>query len=193
MWHTRLLHDPRRRCVLLAPISLSVLDVLGVISLPLRRPLKTKERAVPRLGRRSKQRRRDLPVVVLGILPRLLPHCHKWLHRQSTKLCPPQSSRRSQPRLSPHPRAPVQLLPDGVRVRHRSHSHGRPRRTRSRLPGHALHLHMDNTRLLPHRVLGLERQRLGLQVGCPRLCRCAFLRATLSYSDRRWQAEVRLR
>ena len=57
-------------------------------------------------------------------------------------------------------------------MRHRRHSHGRARRARTRLPRDGLHLHLDDARLLPDCLLGVERQRLGLQVGRSRLCWC---------------------
>ena len=84
-------------------------------SVPLLRSLKTKERTVPGMGRRGQQRRRHLPMVVLGLLASLLAQRDQRVHRRPAKLRPSQGSRRSQPRLPAHPRAALQLLPDGVR------------------------------------------------------------------------------
>merc|ERR1711881_708256 len=63
------------------------------------------------------------------------------------------------------------LLPDAILRRYCRYLGWCRRRARSPDPNDGLPLLLGNDCLLPSRVLGLECQRLGFHVGCPRLRR----------------------
>ena len=145
-------------------------------SLPLFRSLPPQERITPHLDRSSKQRRRHLPVVLLGLLPCLLLNSDEWLHWQPTQLWHATRACRPQSWLSAYPRTPVRLLSDGVRVCHRGNSR---RCAGGTGPGSActrLQLRVDDACVLSTGVLGVVSERVGFQVGSARLRRSVVLR-----------------
>ena len=63
------------------------------------------ERTFTSVGRGCKQRRRHIPVVVLGLLAGLLANSEQWLHWRFAKLRASQGSGRSQSWISTGPGA----------------------------------------------------------------------------------------
>lgn len=72
---------------------------------PLLRPRPQEIRPLPHVGSSILKRSRNHPMVLLGLLPRLLIHRDKRLHRQPTPHRPPRRLGRAQSRFAPHPRA----------------------------------------------------------------------------------------
>ena len=135
-------------------------------SVPLLRSLPPQECPVAGLGGGCEQCSRNLPMVVLGVLARFLSNGHQRLYWKPAKFRAAQSPRRPQSRLAAHPRAAIQLLPDGVRVRHGRYFGWRTSRTRPRPPRTSVLLRVDDARLLPACELGVGCPWLGAQVGC---------------------------
>ena len=97
---------------------------IGPSRLPVLRTLSSQERPRSDLGCSCKQCGGHLPVVLLGIQSGIFIHCNKRLHWQSQALRSARCSRRAQSWITSHPRIAIQLLPDGICLRHGGHSHG---------------------------------------------------------------------
>lgn len=154
----------------MSPIRAPSFHLVSLVSLSLFRSLQKKVGPSTHLGRFCEQCCLHLPVVLLGLLPCLFADRHQRLHWQSCQLRSHERPRQPVPRFTPDSRSALQFLSNGVRVCHRRHLDGRHRRARSRSSRYGSYLFLDDPRLLPPRVLGLECERLGFQMGRLRLC-----------------------
>ena len=141
------------------------------ISLSLLRSFQEKVSPGTDMGRICEQCCLHLPVVLLGLFPCLFTNRHQRFHWQSCQLRSHERPRQSVPRFAPDPRSTLQFLSNGVRMCHSRHLDGRHRGARSRSSRYGSHLFMDDPRLLSARVLGLECEWLGFQMGRLRLRR----------------------
>jgi hypothetical protein len=71
---------------------------------------------------------------------------------------------RYESQIYPQDWSPTLTASDAILRRYGRHCHRSHRRTRTAPPGHGIYLLLGNSRLLPHRLLGVERWGLGLQV-----------------------------
>lgn len=95
-------------------------------------------------------------MVFLGLFIGLLPDRDERIHRKSCQLWLDQRPRQSIPRLTPDPGPVVQFLSDGICLRNSGNSDGWDRGTRKGSPRDGNHVFVDDPRLLPLGLLGME-------------------------------------
>jgi hypothetical protein len=133
----------------------------------------------------------NLPMVLLGLLPRFLVKWDQRIYWGHETFWIDEYSWGTKSRKSFNTGVAVFVLSDDVLCHHRSYRDRRYCGARKTGAYDGFYLHMGDAGVLPDRILGLEYQRLGVQVWSSRLCRrlvSYFLPTTRTHTnqEQRW-------